>query len=308
MRYIRARTIQMDVELAEFEAFARVVEAGSMTRAAAELGVPRATVGRRLERLERVLGVRLIRRTTRRLALTDAGRDLYAHAVRVLDAARDAERAVRHAGEAVRGDLRVSVPPIPNLGFRAMLCAFLARYPEVRLQVHFGTQVVDLLASGYDVALRASAELAPGLVGRTLARMQAIAVASPAYLERRGTPRSADDLQGHDCVVGFERGEVPASSWPLRDGRRVRVRGGLTTNDIDLQVEAALAGRGVALLPAERVRAALSEGTLLPVLADEVGTDVQVAVVYAERAYVSPAVRAFVDAVVEWARAEGGLT
>src|SRR6185295_338080 len=127
-----------------------------LSRAAAELRVPRATISRRLARLEERLGVRLLRRTTRSLALTDAGEALHRHARVVLDAVHHAEASVRRTDDAVRGELRVSVPPLLDSSFAAMICDFVRRYPEVRLHVHSSTQHVDLLRGGYDVALRAS--------------------------------------------------------------------------------------------------------------------------------------------------------
>ena len=182
------------VETAELLAFARVVEAKSLSRAAAELGVPRATIGRRLARLERRLGARLLRRTTRTLSLTDAGDVFYRHARIVLDAVNQAQASIRLKDDVMRGDLRVSVPPIVDESFQAMITSFANEHPEVRMQIDFSTRLVDLLREGYDVALRASRELQPGLVARTVSRSMSIAVASPEYLARHGTPRTVRDL------------------------------------------------------------------------------------------------------------------
>src|SRR5689334_8777524 len=126
------------VETAELLAFAKTVEAGSLSRAAIELGLPRATLSRRLARLERRLGARLLRRTTRSLVLTDAGEALHRHARIVLDAVAQAESSVRRTDDAVRGDLRVSVPPDPR--FHEIVCEFAAGHPEVRLQIDFSTR------------------------------------------------------------------------------------------------------------------------------------------------------------------------
>ena len=131
--------IQMNdpVETSELVAFTRTVEAKSLSRAAAELGVPRATVSRRLQRLEERLGARLLRRTTRSLVLTPAGDTFYRHARIVLDAVKDAEASIQRTGTAITGDLRVSVPPMLDAGFFAMITAFAKAHPHVRLQVHF---------------------------------------------------------------------------------------------------------------------------------------------------------------------------
>src|SRR5215471_5628141 len=139
--------IQMSnpLETAELLAFARVVDAKSLSRAAAELGVPRATVGRRLARLEQRLGTRLLRRTTRSLALTDAGELFYRQARIVLDAVAQAEVCVRTDAAVMRGDLRVSLPPVDDESLFEMIAAFANQYPDVRLQIDFSTRLVDLV-------------------------------------------------------------------------------------------------------------------------------------------------------------------
>jgi DNA-binding transcriptional LysR family regulator len=291
-------------ETSELLTFARTVEARSISRAARVLGVPRPTVSRRLARLEEKLGVRLLRRTTRAMAITHAGEALYAQARVVLAAVRDAEASVRRSDDAVRGLLRVSTPPMPGPSLGALVATFLARHPEVRVELDTSTRHVDLVAGGCDVAIRASSEIAPGLIGRTLMRSRMIAVASPSYLARMGAPKRAADLARHACLVGFARGEHPITHWPLLRGGKVRVEARLTTNDVAVQKAAAVAGHGIALLTVPMVYDELVSGALRPVLDARVGAEVRIAVVYAEREFVAPAVRAFVDAVVAWARDE----
>ncbi len=288
------------IETSEMVAFAKAVEAKSLSRAAAELGVPRATLSRRLARLEERLGVRLLRRTTRSLALTDAGEAFHRHARIALDAVAQAEQSVRSAGDVVRGPLRVSVPPMVDPSFHAMLCDFAVRYPAVSLQVSFTTALVDLQRDGYDVALRASASLSPGLVARTLARTEAIAVASPAYLAGAGTPRTRRDLPHHRCLLGFARGELPETHWPLEGGGRLRVEGSFFSNDLALLCDAALRGLGIALLPRLLVHRHLKSGELVHVLAGVIRGEARISIVYPERELVPPQVRAFIDAVVAW--------
>src|SRR5262245_6262452 len=194
------------VETSELLAFSKTVESKSLSKAAVELGVPRATISRRLARLEERLGARLLRRTTRSLALTDAGELLYRHSRIVLDAVTQAEASIRRTDDVIRGELRVSVPPIRSKSFSEMICAFIEKYPEVRLSICYSTQLVDLLRGGYDVAIRATADLEPGLVARTLMRDRIVAVASPAYLKKHGAPRAIRDLRKHRCLMGFARG------------------------------------------------------------------------------------------------------
>lgn len=288
------------IENAELVAFTRIVDAGSLSRAAEELGVPRATVGRRLERLEQRLGVRLLRRTTRSLTLTDAGDALYRHARIALDAVRAAEASVRRPDDAIRGELRVSVPPITTASFYQLLDDFTRRHPEVRLQVHFSTQHVDLQRAGYDVAIRGSSALEPGLVARALGSTDLIALASPDYLARQGVPRSLRDLRTHRCLLSFARGELPQTQWSDRRGRKVHVEGRIASNDIRFLRDAALRGHGIVILPRAMVQADLDEGALVGVLEGTLGGVSRMAVVYPERAYLPAQVRAFVDAVTAW--------
>jgi DNA-binding transcriptional LysR family regulator len=296
--------MQEPVETSELLAFTRTVEARSLSRAAAELGVPRATISRRLARLEARLDARLLRRTTRSLVLTDAGEALYRHARIVLDAVTDAEASVRRTDDAIRGDLRVSVPPGLPPSFHAMVCDFVARYPDVRLQLLAASRHVDLHRDGYDVALRASSEIEPGLIARKVATDRLIAVASPAYLAAHGTPITRRELAKHRCLMGFARGELPQTHWPFGKAGKMQVDGVLFSNDLILVVEAAARGLGIALLPRMFVAPLIERGELVQILAGTLEVESQVAVVYVERELMPPQVRAFIDAIVTWARAE----
>lgn len=304
---IRYKLIHMKdpVETAELQAFVKTVDAKSLSRAAKELGAPRATLSRRLARLEQRLGARLLKRTTRMLMLTDAGESLYRHARIVLDAVSTAEASVRRESGTISGDLRVSVPPIMNRSFFDMVSDFATRHPAVRLQVHFGSAYVDLKRDGYDVAMRAaSTELPPGLIARTLVRMPLQAVASPEYLASHGIPESPRDLRNHSCLVGFARGELPETHWPLLGGGSIRVASTFSSNEIGMLLHGALRGRGIALLPTVMTEPYVASGALVQVLPRHIGRESRVSVVYEERELQPPQVRAFVDEVVAWAENE----
>jgi DNA-binding transcriptional LysR family regulator len=289
--------MQEPLETAELLALAKTVEAKSLSRAAAELGVPRATISRRLSRLEERLGARLLRRTTRSLTLTDAGEALYRHARIVLSAVEAAEASVRRSDDEVRGDLRVSVPPVVDEAFFAMISSFAEQYPHVRLQVHFSTTHVDLQRDGFDVALRGGGELEPGLVARTLMRSRLVAVASPTYLAAYGTPRSKRDLKKHRCMMGFARGELPATYWSTSSGL-LHLESSFASNEIRLLASAALRGLGIAYLPESIIKTQLDEGTLVQVLPGVLENKNRMALIYVEREFMPPQVRAFVDHVV----------
>lgn len=288
------------VENAELLAFTRSVETRSLSRAAAELGAPRATIGRRLARLEQRLGVRLLRRTTRNMALTDAGTAFYDHARVVLAAVERAEASVRPSDGVVRGIVRVATPPMLDSTFNRFVCEFARAYPQVQLQIDASARAVDLVREGYDVALRAGSEFEPGLVARTVARTLAVAVASPDYLKAHGTPKKTRDLRAHRCLVGLTPAGQPRPHWPKAGGGKLSIEPALVANDITLLLDAALAGLGIALLPILLVGAPLQTGELLRVLPKLIQAETRVAVVYQEKELMPPAVRAFIDGLIAW--------
>ncbi len=245
------------------------------------------------------MGLRLINRTTRRLQLTMAGEELYRHARAVVTAVEAAVEAVRRNDGRPRGLLRISVPPLHSEDFMGMLLDFAERYPGVELELLVSSRHEDLIARNIDLAWRAGTELDPGLVARTVYRTEMIGVASPAYLDRAGVPSSPDDLREHSCLLGFARGERPATHWPLREGPPIRVRGRLVANDVVLLLDAARRGMGIGLLPTVILGDALASGELVQVLPGVLGTELVVALVYPHRRLMRPAVRAFVDYVTE---------
>jgi DNA-binding transcriptional LysR family regulator len=289
------------VETSEMLAFTKTIDARSLSRAAAELGVPRATLSRRLARLEERLGVRLLRRTTRSLALTDAGETFYQHASVALSAIDNAEESVRRTDDAIRGPVRVSLPPTMDDSFYELLTGFATTYPDVRVYAHFSSALVDLVRGGYDVAIRATQVVEPGLVARTLVKSPLVAVASPAYTKTHGTPRTVRDLRTHRCIVGYARGELPLTHWPLKGGGKVPVDGVFYANEMTLIGDAAVRGLGIALMPLIVAGPLIQRGDLVHVLSGIVEADTRVSIVYAEREFVPPQVRAFIDAVVAWA-------
>jgi len=285
------------LENAELLAFAKAVDAKSLTRAAAELGVPRATIGKRLARLEQRLGVRLLRRTTRSLALTDAGETFYRQARIVLDAVSQAEASVRRPGNAISGDLRVSLPPMTGARFLDTIAEFVEAHPQVRLHVFFSSRMVDLRREGYDVALRATEQLEPGLVARTIARTSVIAVASPRYLAEHGTPRRLGDLTRHRCLMGFARGELPQTHWA--SGRsKIRLEGAFFSNNPELLCRLAARGQGIAFVPAVLAAGYVRRGELVPVMPKVLRVEGRMALVYPDRDLVPAQVRAFIDWMV----------
>lgn len=282
-----------------FEEFVSIVDHGSVTGAAKALGLPRPTVSKRLGRLEERLGIRLLHRTTRRMKLTEQGELLYDRARGVVHAARDAEAAVRRLDDVPRGLLRVLIPPrVPESIFTQWLAEFLEAYPEVSLDV-VGTDVhVDLVAEGFDVALRYGAIEDTSLVSRTLVVNSEIAVASPRYLRARGTPAAAEELAGHNCIVGYSGNNQPNPRWPLLDGGWTNVSGRLMTNHLGLRLEAAKRDLGIAMVVDRTAKDLLASGELVWVLPEIVGRLDHARLVYRDREFLDPKVRAFIDFIV----------
>src|SRR5580698_3598481 len=187
------------MDLNEILVFTRVVQAGSFTAAAAELGMPKSTVSRKVSELEERLKSRLLQRTTRQFNLTDAGRTYYDHCARIVGEIEDAERAVSSLQETPRGLLRVTAPV--NAAYLGPIVSdYLKRYPEVRLDLFCTGRNVDLVEERFDVGIRAGVLADSTLIARSLGSARWFLIATPAYLKRRGRPRSPEDLKAHDCL------------------------------------------------------------------------------------------------------------
>lgn len=250
------------------EAFAAVAETGSFTAAAARLGCARALVSKRVAALERVLGARLLARTTRRVGLTAEGAALLPRAKRILGDYREAvDDVAQHRGEPL-GRLRLSAPmsfAIRHLG--PVLATFAEQFPALKLEVVLGDQFVDLVRDGFELALRIGDLPDSSLIARQLAPVRIVACAAPSYLARHGTPREPGDLGHHRCLhYGYL---TTGLRWYLQNGARresVAVEDDLVANNGDFLAAAAEAGAGIALLPTFIVGDALRAGRLVRVL------------------------------------------
>jgi DNA-binding transcriptional LysR family regulator len=233
--------------------FVRVVKAGSFTRAAAEVGLPKSSVSRSLSHLEEDLGVRLLQRTTRKLALTDAGQAYFDAVSGSVAAMDEADAAAREHGAAPRGMVRMTAPP--DLGtLAAALAQFGRKYPGIRVEVALTSRYVDLVTEGFDLAVRAGRLEDSSLVARRIGIAQMILMASKAYLRRRGRPRTLAELPSHDWVL--YRGTGGRGSVVLNgpDGERtIDVAGAIVADDMVFCRMAVEAGAGIALLPIEIV-------------------------------------------------------
>ena len=283
------------MDLNEIVVFAKVAHAGSFTKAARELGMPKSTVSRRVSELEERLGARLLQRTTRKLSLTDVGRAYYTHAARVIDELEEATRVVTNLQEAPRGRLRITAPL--NFSFLGPIVAsYLKRFVDVQVDLVCADRVVNLVEEGFDVAIRAGRLVDSTLVARTVSRVRSYLVASPSYLKKRGRPKSPGDLAKHDCMLfgaGAGRG-----SWHLRRENQevsVTVATRLVVNDFDVLYDAVLAGLGIAMIPAYRCVAEMRSRRFERVLREWCSPETPIYAVYPSTRHLSPTMKAFID-------------
>ena len=281
-------------DLNDLDVFCRVVERMSFSRAAADLGVPASSVSRRLARLEESLGVRLLQRTTRKLSLTESGRAYYGEISRALSDIESAETSLQATQGTPRGRVRVTTVSEPFV--EGLLYDFLERFPDVSLEIDKSHRIVDLVAEGFDVAIRAGTLPDSSLVAHRLLTSGPIVVAARSYLERRGVPTSIADLRQHDCVVLGS--SVAGATWTLQTPRgeaRVGVTGRVAVNAFQAAVEACCRGLGLGLFARYFIESRLASGELLQVLPDVAPSPSGLWVVYPSRTLVAPAVRALIE-------------
>jgi DNA-binding transcriptional LysR family regulator len=250
------------LDLNDVAMFARVVEAGSFTGAARLLGIPKTTVSRRIAELEREVGIRLLQRTTRSLNMTDAGRLYYEESSRGLRAIEDANLRLADARAEPSGTICVSAPVAFGSFFLGdTVFDFLAAYPKTRVELRLTDDKLNLVEEGIDLAFRTGALADSTLVARKLGSAHKILCASPAYLELRGVPTAAIDLSRHECVIAGH--SIAGAQWALEGPggpETISVSGRIAANTMQLAFRAAIAGYGIALLPAATVVAATTRG------------------------------------------------
>ncbi len=279
----------------EMQVFVRIAERRSFSQASEDLQIPRATVTNLIKRMEKRLGARLLERTTRQVRLTHDGEAYYRRCVRLLADLEEADGAFLNT--APKGLLRVNVQgTLARVFVVPGLPAFLARYPDIVLHLGEDDRLVDLVREGVDCVLRAGTLQDSSLVGRQIALMPQVTVASPAYLARHGVPASLDDLANHLAVDYLS--SSTGRSLPLDfmvEGRNVLVRPAavVSVTGAELYTSAALAGLGLVQVPRYRVADDLAAGRLEVVLPDLPPAPMPVSVLYPQHRQVSARVRVF---------------
>jgi DNA-binding transcriptional LysR family regulator len=286
----------MTDRLSSLRLFSRLARLKSFSLAGRELGLSQPSVSRLMAALEKEVGVSLLTRTTRGVALTEAGSDYLSRIEPILLALEEADHAARGSGE-LRGVLRVAVSTsyavreiIPRLP------AFLEKHPALRLSLQMSDQRQDLLSENIDVALRFGPLADSNALARRLSTSHLMLVASPAYLKKAGAPKSPADLATHALLGG--PANIGQSNWAFKKGSRsvsVRVEAKISTNVNEGAIAAAVAGLGILLTSSRGCRAELSNGTLVHVLPDWEMGSVEINAVFAAGRAAKPSARAFVD-------------
>lgn len=259
----------MELKLEALQTLVAVVEAGSLTAAARRLGVAKSVVSRRLSELEQVVGAELVRRSTRHIRPTDAGLSLHARARKVMSELETAVDEISGKDGSLKGALRVATPlTFGRLYLTGPLVAFAQANPEIELALDCDDRRVDIARGGYDLAIRIGRLTDSALLARKIAEAPGVMVASPTYLARRGSPKSLEDLSGHECI-GYAN--TPTTHrWPFKapggGERLVDVRPRVSVNSGEVIREAAIAGLGLAVLPRFMVADVLADGSLVNVL------------------------------------------
>jgi DNA-binding transcriptional LysR family regulator len=279
----------------DYEIFAKVIDAGSLSAAGRELQLSTTSISKRLRKLEERLGSRLIQRTTRRLALTEIGQGFYQRAVAALTAFEEAETFASDRSSAAGGLLRISAP----IGFGRSHIAphlkpFLDANPKLTLELDLSDEFVDLVGGGFDVAVRIASLNDSSLIVRRLAANDQLLCASPAYLKSHGEPQNVEELSRHQLLATSS-----STNWQLHCRDIVfpfHVQSAVRTNSGELIKQATLAGIGIALRPAWEVVSELKAGTLQRVLRDYGSAkDSAIYAVYPSRRLLAAKVRAFVE-------------
>ena len=273
-----------------------VVEAGSFSAAAEHLSISAPMVSKHVAQLERTLGARLLNRTSRRLSLTEVGTVYYEQCRIALDTLQAAQEAVGQGTQVPRGQLKVSAPVwCANRRFAHVLGAYREKYPDVVIDIRLENRKVDLVAEGFDLALRATREPSPMLIARPICPVPFHLVASPAYLKRHGVPRKPADLTALGAIVpSYLNLNGMEIQGPGAKGK-VALTAVMKSDDTTLTYHAVHAGLGLAYLPDWLVSDDLAAHRLVRLLPDHSGPGITLFAVYTSRQYMLPKLRSFID-------------
>ncbi|WP_221076745.1 LysR family transcriptional regulator [Agarivorans aestuarii] len=286
--------------------FVAVVEHGGFSPAARSLGISKSAVSKRINLLEQQLGVKLLHRTTRKLSLTEAGKHYFEHAAKANNAAKDAQDAVAQLQGEPQGLLRINTPmSFGRLHIAPLIAKFLQRYPKITIDMVMDDKVVDLVAEGFDVAIRAGNLPDSSLIVRKLAPLKSVLCASPDYLKQHGIPQTIEQLAAHNCLQFSYSRDVKEWTF-MRDGQSqsIDVKGNYRVNNSEALREAMLQGLGIGRLPTFVAGPDIVAGRLIKLLDQYQMPNQSIYAVFSERQFLPAKVRAFVDFAIEHLAAE----
>ena len=290
-------------DLVSMALFARVVQTRSFSAAARDLGLVKSAVSKRVSLLEERLGVRLLTRTTRKLALTEDGARYYEHCAALLSAADAAEEAVAGASVEPRGRLLVNAPvSFSQLFLADALAGFLQKQPDIEVELTADDRIVDVVEGGFDLVVRITRLEDSSLVARRLSADRLVVCAAPSYLDRQGRPDAPADLVGHNCL---HYTLVPkAGEWRFRDAAKqpfvVPIAGNFQTSDGATLRRAALAGLGIAVTPLFMVARDVKEGRLELVLEGARKAEIGIYAMFASRRQLPARTKLLLEHLVKW--------
>jgi len=285
-------------QLEQMRIYVEVVKSGNFTIAATRLGISKQLVSRRVMELEERLGARLLHRTTRKLSLTELGREFFTRCLAILQEIDEAEQAISNSTGELRGLLRISAPvSFASMVLSPALNHFMQLHPKLEVALDVDNRMVDVIGEGYDMVIRITEQLDEGLVARKLMGSALIYCCSPAYLAQYGAPQSPTQLGQHRCIT------ARAGEWLFMDAGeqiKLQVHPVLRSNHGEVMCEAAVAGLGIVGLPEFYVKKALERGELLPILREYTADIGAVYALYPQHRQASLMVRSFADFLQEW--------
>ncbi len=289
--------------LSEMEAFVSVVEQGGFTNAASKLGISKSAISKHVSGLETRLGVRLLNRTTRRVSPTELGLSYYDRAIAILADARAADEMITAMQDTPKGALRISAPvDLGNNQLSRAVSAFLQKYPDVSVNMTLNDTFVEIIAEGFDVAIRIGQLVDSSLRARKLSETATKFVASQQYLDANGTPQTIDDLAKHHLLhySNLSTGNTWNIIAPSGEERQIRAVGRLTVNNGGSLLRAAESGLGIARVPCFIIEDAIAKGRVIPILENLPEQRISIHAIYPAGKFIQPTLRAFIDFLVEY--------
>lgn len=282
-------------EISSIPIFISVVEQGSFSKAADILGFSNSAVSKRITALEAQLGVKLLYRSTRKLSLTEAGERYYEHAQRALQAAKEAESAATGLQQEAQGVLRISAPmSFSRIHLAPLIPEFLKRFPNIKIQMELSDTWSDVIAEGFDLALRAGELPDSMMIAKPIAPLHSVICASPEYVKAYGAPKTPLDLMQHNCLLYSYHSTNNEWIFSQNDQEiKVSVQGNFQVNNSDALKEALLTGLGITRLPSFIAGEEIKKGRLIPLLTEYQMPCKELVALYPERQYLAKKVRVF---------------